>query len=395
MGGRLGGLTVALQPMFAQMGGAVNNDVLLFLMATLELYVLARIWRRGMSLTNAVAAEPPGPGILAKPTMSPSCRSWRPCSCTSSFGIGGACGRSPPVGRSACVPFLVLLVLNYGGLGGLRRAWRNFDEHDARGRDAHLPEFLSYLWQWYLPRLPFMYSDFWSRSYLHVSFPLYDLFFKGFWADFGHLEIDFPGWVYGILIAVSVAVLALVVLAAIRARPRREVLAAGLLLGVLPVVMTALLVNARSYLTLIESNKPSLRVGTSFRRLACWEPLSRLPPSAWESGVDQNLRRGNGRVSCRLQRLLARARARSLLHLSTIDPAVGPQRRTPRSRRAARRADLRGARRPLPARGAARQGATRAGCGLRRGLRDGAARRRRSGERRRRGRGRAHDRARP
>jgi 4-amino-4-deoxy-L-arabinose transferase-like glycosyltransferase len=253
----LGGFAVAFEPMFAQMGGAVNNDVLLFLMATLELYVLARIWRRGMSFAHAVAAGALlGLGILAKPTMIAFVPvvgamflyvlvrdRWRPGSIAVWLG-------------AALTPFVVLVALNYGVWGASGGLGSTGSTTPERGT-PHLPEFLSYLWQWYLPRLPFMYSDFWSRTYLHVSFPLYDLFFKGFWADFGHLEIAFPGWVYGILIVASIAVLALVVLAAVRTRPpRRDVLAAGLLLGVLPVVMTALLVNVRAYLTLIESNEP-------------------------------------------------------------------------------------------------------------------------------------------
>ena len=253
----LGGFAVAFQPMFAQMGGAVNNDVLLFLMATLELYVLARIWRRGMSFAHAVAAGAVlGLGILAKPTMvafAPVAAAvflyvmvrdrWRPRAIASWSG-------------AALAPFVLLLMLNYavfGATGGLDSPAASTTPE--RGV-FHVREFMSYLWQWYLPRLPFMQSDFWSRTYADVSFPLYDLFLKGFWADFGHLEIDYPGWVYGILIAASVAVLALVVMAAIRARPRRDVLAAGLLLGVLPVMMTALLVNARAFLNLIESNEP-------------------------------------------------------------------------------------------------------------------------------------------
>jgi Dolichyl-phosphate-mannose-protein mannosyltransferase len=253
----LGGLAVAFQPMFAQMGGAVNNDVLVFLMATLELYVLARIWRRGMSLARAAAAGTAlGLGILAKPTMIAFVPvvgavflyvlvrdRWRPRSIATWAG-------------AALVPFLVLLVLNYGVWGAAGGLGGTSTSTTPEGGTPHLPEFLSYLWQWYLPRLPFMYSEFWSRTYEHVSYPLYDLFLKGFWADFGHLEIVYPGWVYGIVIAFSVLILALVGVAAVRARPRREVLAAGLLLGVLPVVMTALLVNVRAYLSLIESNEP-------------------------------------------------------------------------------------------------------------------------------------------
>jgi hypothetical protein len=168
---------------------------------------------------------------------------WRPRAILSAAGATSA-------------PLAVALVLNYAvwGAGG------GFVDDTAAPTShagAFKPrEFLSYLWQWYLPPLPFMQADFWSPIGAHLSLPVYEVFFKGFWADFGHLEIDFPGWVYVVLLVSSVAVLAVLALTAIRTRPRRDVLAAGLLLGVLPVVMTALLVNVRSYFALVEANQP-------------------------------------------------------------------------------------------------------------------------------------------
>ena len=242
----LGGFAVAFQPMFAQMGGAVNNDVLLFLLATLELYVLARIWRRGMSLTHAVAAGSVlGLGILAKPTMvafAPVVAAlflyvmvrdrWRLRAIASWSG-------------AALAPFVLLLMLNYAVFGATGGMDSPAESTTPERGVFHVREFMSYFWQWYLPRLPFMESDFWSRTYADVSFPLYDLFFKGFWADFGHLEIDTRVGCTGFssrLPSQSSRSLSW----QRSARPRRDVLAAGLLLGVLPVVMTALLVNAAS-----------------------------------------------------------------------------------------------------------------------------------------------------
>jgi 4-amino-4-deoxy-L-arabinose transferase-like glycosyltransferase len=62
-------------------------------------------------------------------------------------------------------------------------------------------EFLSYLWQFYLPRLGFM-SDFRSVA---PTLPFWDIQFKGAWASFGWLEVLFPTWVYFVLLAVSVS----------------------------------------------------------------------------------------------------------------------------------------------------------------------------------------------
>ena len=68
--GLVAGLAVGFEPMFAQIGGAVNNDNLLILCASLELFLLARILNRGLTpLTGLAAGATLGAGILAKPTM--------------------------------------------------------------------------------------------------------------------------------------------------------------------------------------------------------------------------------------------------------------------------------------------------------------------------------------
>jgi hypothetical protein len=65
-----------------------------------------------------------------------------------------------------------------------------------------LRETLAYLWQFYLPRLPFM-------SEQQVGIPLYNVWFQGFIGHFGWLDTAFPTWVYRIAAALFAAVLAL------------------------------------------------------------------------------------------------------------------------------------------------------------------------------------------
>ena len=65
----------------------------------------------------------------------------------------------------------------------------------------NLREFASYLWQFYLPRLPFQ-TPFNPGPHL----PLYDVWLTTGWAAFGWLEVRFPGWVYVLLTAVTVVV---------------------------------------------------------------------------------------------------------------------------------------------------------------------------------------------
>jgi hypothetical protein len=96
----------------------------------------------------------------------------------------------------------------------------------------NLREFASYLWQFYLPRLPFQ-SPFPLRS---TTLPAYDIWFKQAWGSFGWLEVNFPPAVYVVLLVGSVAVAAAALVGLWRARRRvdRAVLAflalAGLVL---------------------------------------------------------------------------------------------------------------------------------------------------------------------
>ena len=39
-----------------------------------------------------------------------------------------------------------------------------------------------------------------------AGIPAYDVFFKGFFAAFGHLETTFPDWVYGVLAGLALLV---------------------------------------------------------------------------------------------------------------------------------------------------------------------------------------------
>jgi len=72
-------------------------------------------------------------------------------------------------------------------------------------------EFLSYLWQFYLPRLPFMVD-------LQVGLPLFNVWFKGFIGHYGWLDTGFREWVYTVAVSVFGVVLGLAGAALWRAR---------------------------------------------------------------------------------------------------------------------------------------------------------------------------------
>jgi hypothetical protein len=72
-------------------------------------------------------------------------------------------------------------------------------------------EFLSYVWQFYLPRLPGMRAQF-------TAYPLWTQWFKGSVGNFGLLDYGFPNWVYYSFLGVFIALVALAVRALIASR---------------------------------------------------------------------------------------------------------------------------------------------------------------------------------
>jgi Predicted membrane protein (DUF2142) len=245
--GLVAGLAVAFQPMFAQIGGAVNNDNLLILCASLELYLLARVLNRGLTTAGGLAVGATlGAGMLAKPTMY----ALVPVALAVVVYVlvrdrpRGVGYRSLATGAAVLGALALLDSLAFSSGSDVSTLGQT-----GAGHSFQVREFLSYLWQWYLPRLPFMHT-------LATGIPAYDVFFKGFFASFGHLETNFPAWVYRVLAAMSLLTLVLVGVTVYRAREQIRVILPRLLLALAAVAGTALLVNVRSYLALIQANLP-------------------------------------------------------------------------------------------------------------------------------------------
>lgn len=75
-------------------------------------------------------------------------------------------------------------------------------------------EFLSYLWQFYLPLFPGL-----TPVAGMAPLPVYDTLLQGAWGRFGWLEIGFPEWLYLVLTAVTVAAAGLAARQLWRVRP--------------------------------------------------------------------------------------------------------------------------------------------------------------------------------
>ncbi len=77
-------------------------------------------------------------------------------------------------------------------------------------------QFLSYVWQFYLPRLPGM------TSFREVNgLPAYFVWLREGWATFGWLDVLLPNWVYPVLALVTALILAPAAGLIVRLRDRR------------------------------------------------------------------------------------------------------------------------------------------------------------------------------
>jgi 4-amino-4-deoxy-L-arabinose transferase-like glycosyltransferase len=204
----IGALCVAFQPLFGFLAGGVNSDDGLFACSAALLWLLARAFRRGLSarliaaLAIAIVA-----GLLTKRgivVLLPAAL----------LGLVLAAWRSA-VGRrwarvllpaAVAAPALVYLIVA-GALG--HRSLLAIATGDlATGPTApsvSLRGQLSYLWQSFLPRLPFMTDQF--PGYPH--FRLWDVYFQGFVGRFGWFQFGFPLWVDWLALAIAASVLAL------------------------------------------------------------------------------------------------------------------------------------------------------------------------------------------
>ena len=217
----VGALAVAFQPMFGFMSGGVNSDSLLFAASAGVFWALAASFRRGLTLERgawigALAAI----GLVGKINM---------LGLLPGIGIGlwVLVGRSELAHRREAIRGAILatgivaavavvyMALNstvwdrglfFGSGGGHPLG----SAVGAAGRVdiAHTPartlgDALSYGWQFYLPRLPFMHSFF-------TEYPLRHVWFDGFIGNFGWLDYRLPGATYtlALLIAAVIAVLA-------------------------------------------------------------------------------------------------------------------------------------------------------------------------------------------
>lgn len=205
-----GGLAVAFQPQFGFISGGVTNDALLYPLSAGILWALARILHRGLTVRRGVVlgafvgaatiTKFTVAGLLPAVALGVLLALWRVPRERRGEGLRAA-GAALGV---ALAPLAVYVV-------ALQTVWTRgvvntsaFAEAGATapGGGSNLGEMLTYVWQLYLVRLPFMDDQFFGT-------PFDDLWFKGFMGRFGWVEFSFPDWVYVVALVAVIPVLAL------------------------------------------------------------------------------------------------------------------------------------------------------------------------------------------
>lgn len=233
-----GALAVAFQPLFAFMAGGVNNDNLMYTCGAILVYLLARAFRRGLSprlgaALGAVAIA----GMLTKSTfagmlpgmaLGVALAAWRAVPAQRTRALRGAL----TAGGVLAVPAAGWVILNQVAFG--RSLSTLTSGLFAQTPRATIGGNVSYLWQYFLPRLWFMSDRF-------ASYPFWEIYVQGFVGRFGWFLIGFPPWVNWLATAAYLAVIALACVALarpglLRRRWPELVAYVGVVLGMLVVV---------------------------------------------------------------------------------------------------------------------------------------------------------------
>jgi 4-amino-4-deoxy-L-arabinose transferase-like glycosyltransferase len=190
---QLAGAAVAgLLPMVTFMSTAVNPDALLIACWTFALWLGARVINRGARRADVIAiCAVTAAGILTKATtyaLVPAV----------GLALAGGWWRRPATERRRAAIWIGV------GLVGLALpviAWFLYARsHGSAGINqvatsaAHpfnVRQFLSYVWQFYLPRLPFL-TPFRTTPQL----PVYDIWLRQATGMFGWLDVPLPDWAY-------------------------------------------------------------------------------------------------------------------------------------------------------------------------------------------------------
>jgi 4-amino-4-deoxy-L-arabinose transferase-like glycosyltransferase len=234
------GLSVAFQPMFGFVSGLFNPDAAANLAGALLLYLSIRVMRRGLTpWPAATLAVTLIVGALAKTTvltLAPAV--------LLAVVIAARRRRVAPrawvslIGAAAATAGAWLLVASVFSLRTAPRVTTQaaLPNSPVRTAAVHFADRLAYIWQVFLPPLPFMHRVYSGSD----PVPAWTIYVKRTWGSFGWLTIHLPAKAYWLIALGMVAVVALAVRAAVRERVAVRARAGELLVLVLAFITVAL-----------------------------------------------------------------------------------------------------------------------------------------------------------
>lgn len=284
-----GGLAVAFQPLFGFITSGVNADALLFLCCALTFLGMARLLRRGLGLRRATGLTlVMAAGVLTKPlflALVPAGVAALLVAAIRQRPLRAGAGRTARIlglallaGALPVVAYHVLaseLFDRAAGTAAVASATAAVEGHSLRRE-------LSFVWQLFLPRAPFM-ND------LLPGVPPNDIWLHGFVGQFGWLDYSFARWVTDIARWVLFAVLALA--AAVLVARRRALRARWLEAGCYVLAVAGVLgaIGTQHYATTLVPGTPGFTqarylfpllalyaafVGLAVRAHRRWAPLA-------------------------------------------------------------------------------------------------------------------------
>jgi hypothetical protein len=199
----LAALLVAYQPMYASISGAVNNDVGINAAAAALELLLIRILRREITIPSAALC---GALLLALPNIKGTGTSlyavaapvllvvlWRHHARSDvPAWLALVAAAALTAGLSSILVSDLRPASSGGGSAAISSSASAVDQ-----AFHNIPDFLAYLWQVFLPRLPFMTPHFPSAHY-----PAFVIFVQHGWATFGSYTVSFPRWVEVVILVV-------------------------------------------------------------------------------------------------------------------------------------------------------------------------------------------------
>jgi 4-amino-4-deoxy-L-arabinose transferase-like glycosyltransferase len=244
----VGGLGIALAPLLGFASSTVNPDSLLFAVSAAIFYCLARAFRRGLTQRSAlVLGGLIAVGLLTKLNfigLAPGAifglvlLTHREARTASSRAYRRLLAPAVAIAAGPVVLYGLINVfsnhLTFGSVSG-----------GAPGLTAGSRSILgalNYIWQFYLPRLPFTHNDF------NGIFTTRQIWFRNVIGLYGWGDTTFPGWVYNVALIAVTIILALCLRTLVGSRAQLRARTGELLTYALMTLGVLLLVAASGYL---------------------------------------------------------------------------------------------------------------------------------------------------